>query len=285
MQSKKHFLTTAALVVAAMFIVDAAMAETGTYMSISNGDWDNPNIWKVDTNNNGTYDVDPATAKPTEDNRVQIGHRVNVTGDEAADTLDVSSAGILDIELGNTLILDNDDDPTNDSLIDGTVNLEGAGSRLLFIDTNHTIDFTSTKGTIAGASDTARIEIGAGNPTVTNKVNIEGALEIRAGAGTFRNGSTGVVNANREATPWKLTIYSGTFDGTGTYEVSTNSSAVLLFRAGITANGLTGPFTVSNGTLDIRDDDVKTEGHLTLSGSGKIDVDDTAKFTANFTPE
>ena len=278
MFTKRHFFTSAALVVAAMFIVDAASAETGTYISKSNGAWSTVTIWKVDTDNNGTVDVDPATVKPTEINRVQIGHIVDVTGNEAADTLDVTSSGVLNIQANKTLTLDNDDAPTDHSLIDGTVNLEGDLSVLEFIDTDHTIDFVSTKGTIAGASNTASISIGTGNPTVTNKVIIEGALEIRAASGKLTNDTGGFVRANRSATPWTLTLYDGTFDGAGTYEVSTNSSAVLKFRAGVTATGLTGAVTVSNGTLEV-DANVTTTGNVVQTG-GTIDVDDGDTFTA-----
>ena len=265
MLTKKHFLTSAALVVAAMFIVDAASAGSYRSKNVGPADWADAASWQVFISPNW---VNASSAPGASDfATIRVGHEIDVASEDANQSVDhMDVYGRLDIEVGRTLTIDGSDNAT--TRVDGTINLEGASSRLLFTKpgaNNHTIGFDNTQGTIAGASNTASITIGTGNPTVTNKVIIAGALEIRAASGKLTNDTGGFVRANRSASPWTLTLYDGTFDGAGTYEVSTNSLAALSFRAGVTATGLSGPFTVSNGTLKIHED-VTTTGDLTQTG-------------------
>lgn len=278
----KSILTAA--IFAAFFITGSAMAETGTYMSTSAGAWSTPSNWKVDTNNDGTYDVPSATVKPTAINHVIIAHNIDVTGNEAADSLDVQASKILDIQTGNTLTLDGTSRTAH--TIAGTVRLAGSGSTFAFTSASQSL---SGDGKIEGQDNAARITI-ADTYDLTSNIDVVGSLQIRGldtsdppDAG-FENND--VVEANRatDANDNKLVLYSGLITGSGEWKMAT-ADAFLNFASGIkadatTAPKLTGPFTVSNGTLEI-DENVTTTGSLSFSG-GKIQVASGKTFiTAN----
>ena len=202
---------------------------------------------------------------------VKSGENVEIAEDRTVECVTIAATGSLTIKTSITLTIAGTAGHSA-STVDGTLVLEGADSTLKITQSDHTLN---GQGELIAKSNTARVQI-TGNLVLTSEITIEGALQIRAGSGTFSN--SGLVHANRNATPWMLTLYSGTFDGAGEYRVSTNSSAVLGFRAGVTATGLTGQFTVSNGTLDI-DEDVTTTGDLVQTG-GMIDVAPNKTFTA-----
>ena len=280
----KSILTAATI--AAFFITGSAMAETGTYLSISGGDYATASIWKVDTNNDGTYNVNPATVKPTAINHVIVAHDIQVTAGEAADSLDVQTTKTLDIKAGGTLTLDGSDSATH--AIAGTVRLSAPLSGAAFA----TLAFTSNSqflvgaGKIDGHDNAARITI-ADTYDLTNGIDIEGSLQIRGldatpDAGLINNGT--VEATHSAADDDTLVLYSGRFSGnsSGMYKVD-GSERKLHVRAGIDDTGMAANFSVGasgNGsTFDVAEDMVTT-GNLTFC-SGTITVAPGKTFSAN----
>lgn len=206
------------------------------------------------------------------DIHVKTGQQLNISSDTTANCIHVEAGGYLYIA-GAKLTLTGRGNHTT-SIVDGCVVLAGSNSVLQIKKRDHTLSGT---GFLIGQHNSALINDHPSNPgglTIASGFTIEGALKTRLNL--VNNGK--VLANDPTAGADRLTIDTGTITGSGTFEVNT-AGAFLQFSSGITANGLSGPFTVSNGTLDIRDDDVKTTGDLTQT-SGKIDVDDGAMFTA-----
>lgn len=286
MQSNKHFLTTAALVVVAMFMLDNPPANADTtwqYVTINqvqvwDGNWNDSAHWTAGVPDNADVAIFPDRPSSTTPYFVTV----NITT-AAAKTLNMHVDAVINIPADKALEIGNATNQTSD--IDGDIVLQGSNSVLRFM-FDHTFQPKTTTtgvGQVIGQHNDALIEDDpdtARKLTITNgtgsQMIIQGALKVRLSE--LANNSLVLANDGTSGSD-RLTLDIGTFSGSGTYEVNT-ANAFLQFTSGITANGLTGPFTVSNGTLDIRDDDVKTDDDLTLSGSGKILVDDGAKFTA-----
>ena len=193
-----------------------------------------------------------------------------ITGTVSKKCVDVTSTGTIIITSTGTLILTGGAKST--STIDGTIELTGT---LKITQNNHTL---SGQGQIEGQANSARIQV-TDNLTLTSSITVRGALEIRAGSGTFQN--DGVVKADDATTTGsrdQLTLFTGTFNGCGEYKVDT-SGATLQFRSGITATGLAADFTVSNGALDV-DENVTTTGDLSFTG-GAISVASGKTFQAS----
>lgn len=131
------------------------------------------------------------------------------------------------------------------------------------------------KGKIVGNHDRARIEI-RGGITFTSLVQIEGALELRAGDGTFVN--NGRVEANRASRDDnRLTLYSGTFTGHGVYSVTT-AGATLQCEPYIAADQLATDFVIDAGAFNVNEN-VITTGDLTFTG-GTLSVAPGKTFQA-----
>lgn len=274
----KSILTAATL--AAFFMAGSAMAETGTYMSIFDGPWSTVTNWKVDTNNDGTYDVPSATVKPTAINHVIIATDIDVTGNEAADSLDVQTTKTLDVQTDNTLTIDGTSSSAH--TIAGTILLSTSTSTVAFTATNHTL---SGAGNIEGSHNDAKITI-AGTYDLTNGIVINGSLEIH-GLDATPDGrliNNGTVEATHSAANDNtLVLYEGRFSGTGKYKVDTDG-ATLQVRAGIDDTGMAADFWVGHdanngGKLDVLEDMVTT-GNLIFS-RGTIQVAAGKTFSAD----
>jgi len=278
----RTFLSTLTAFVFAAFIVDAAMAGTTKYFrpSTSSGNWNDDSlttgIW-FDAAVGGNR-----VSRPAEDDRAVIltNKTCSVNVNAVADTIDVQSGAVLDISSAVTLSLDNDNGPSSNSVVDGDVLLSNASAILEFKDASHSINNGGAGNRrIYGTSNTAQILVSSAiTITLASGGNVAGSLEFRAGSGTLTN--NGFVNANRaNASDDTLSLYSGTFNGSGTYEV-TLASATLHFLSGVTATSMSAAFVLNAaGTLDI-DDSVCTTGNLTFS-AGTIDVaaGKSAKFS------
>lgn len=201
--------------------------------------------------------------------------------DAHADAQGLGVSGTLHIASGTTLTLHG---VAGNVLVNvpgaGTINLEGSSSVLEFLD-DGLIVAEGEAGKIVGQHNDAKILLD-NDTTLTNKVDIEGHLQITEAAGenaTFVN--EGTVHANSNGT---LYINTDAVEDTGLVEfrwkVSTNSSAVLkLEPTNVTPPTLGGNFRVENGTLDIQAT-VNTTGDLSQTG-GTISVADGAVLQFN----
>lgn len=190
---------------------------------------------------------------------VKAGPCEPISADRTVDCLKIDVDGCLKIAANVTLTISGNT-PHDRSTVDGTIILDGAAATLKIIQADHTL---SGQGELIGKSNTARIQV-TGNLTLTSSITIDGSLEIRAGSGEFVN--NGLVLANHAtANDDHLVVYSGTFKGSGAYQVDT-SGATLRFDTGITVDtGFACDFNVVGGTLDI-EQDVQTSGDLSFSG-------------------
>jgi hypothetical protein len=258
---KSRILTTAAVFAAMLILSPTSAGVTTQFTGNNDNDWNDAGNW-----DNGI---------PTEADRAVIPDTKTCNVDTSpayADTIEVEEGGTLNIPTSTILVLDNDNGPTANSVVNGTVNLQSSGAILRLIEEDHAI---SGAGTIVGADPAAKIEIGTGgsSPRLTSTTTIEGTLQIVNG--TFFN--NGTVEANATTQNYVLEIYPDVLGGSGYWNVTTNAYAELWFRTGSTS--LTGQFMVSNGTLDV-DDHVETTNNLTFSG-GKIEVAANKRFVAN----
>ena len=266
----------AALTLAACMPIAANAADFRTRQS---GYWHYANTWEEKVSS------DPEVWKNTDnypgaDDYAHVRHGVSVTRNvEAADHITVNAFVDLVIHGGGRLTLDGDDVTTHS--INGTIDLIGAGSKLRFITNSQTL---SGSGLIKGQDHGAHISL-SNSVTLTSGITIEGALQIRACCGTFINGATGLVHANRSSGDKVLMLYDGTFDDADGAEWKVSNHADAILRFSVAATGLEGDFTVHDGTLDI-DASVCTTGDLSFTG-GKIDVASacSAKFSQSSCPQ
>lgn len=205
------------------------------------------------------------------DINVPQGTLVTIVGDLTANCMKVD--GTLLIASGTVTLTGNG---CATSKIDGTVILQRTAplifGSLAFTTNDHVL---KGDGAIVGQDNVTRIQV-SGGLTLTSDITIAGALQIHAGAGTFKN--TGLVQADDgTANSDTLVLASGTYTGSGEWKAA-SADAFLRFGFAVTATKLTGDFTVSRGTLDI-DADVCTTGNLTFTG-GKIDVAAGKSFKA-----
>ncbi|MCH7721692.1 MAG: hypothetical protein IH988_12015, partial [Planctomycetes bacterium] len=143
--------------------VGSAQAETCNF-NVSSGNWTDGGNWSCGH-------------EPTFADLAVILSGNTCTMDDAAgeaDSLTVESTATLNVQANKKLTLDSSD--TN-STIAGTVNLQGSGSELAFINNNQTIDGA---GKIVGQHSGAQILLGGG-VHLTNQITIEGALSINDG--------------------------------------------------------------------------------------------------------
>jgi hypothetical protein len=144
----------------------------------NSADWDSPNVWR-----DGPGLGDSVVAAPDADDRAVIpnGKTCNIDSAAVSGSLDVQ--GTLNIEAGQSLTLSNSTDllaALDDSVVDGTVNLQGAGSQLKFVTNDHI--FTGD-GDIFGQDAAAEIEIALG-VRFTTQVDITGELLFDVGTGS-----------------------------------------------------------------------------------------------------
>jgi hypothetical protein len=232
--------------------------------------WSNANNW---------LDSGSQTGVPMTDDRAVIPSNCICTiydPNAVADTISVG--GILDIQAGQTLTLDNDYDNlgggagTDNSSVTGTVNLKGSGSALGFIDNNHQI---SGGGKIVGWHNDAEIREYSSQPTLTiaSGLTVRGALKVKM-TSLVNNGTVLADDGTTSGSRDTLELYSGTPSGSGQWQaVRLYGTHPAVLRFSVSATALTGGFTVgANSTLDV-DADVTsdgTNGHSTING--KIDV-------------
>ena len=198
-------------------------------------------------------------------------HTLTITGDGGlticlGGLLNVDGAGTVDLTSGGT------------HTINGELRLCVSGSTLRISSNGSTIDGS---GKIEGRNNTARIEIAAENSpgiSLTSSVDIVGALEI-AGlsadgktTGTFTNSD--IVHADAASGDKRITVVSGTIDGSGTWQVSHSDAEIQFDVSAI----LTGTFDIDDGTLDINQN--VTTSDLEFSG-GTIEVAANKTFQAS----
>lgn len=265
----RTLLTTAALIAAALFILDVPAANAADNTFNAGGDktsWEDANNW--------------SGGVPDETDNVIIGSLYTVDldqGDGVADSFDID--GTLDIAAGRTLTVDGSGDYSH--ALDGTINIygdaESNGGVLSFTTTNpqtitgsgiidlHYYDSTTP-------ANSASILIASG-VTVGVSPTVCGSGIIR-GDGSYTN--NGLLDANDPNDTLSIAIgttLEDTADSHATrYQVSA-AGAVLKFDSAITtATGLEGRFVMTvAGTLDF-DEPVTSEGRLQLS-AGTVYVD------------
>lgn len=250
------------IVVVVMAVVSAAVipvyGEDCTFLPTT-GDWNSAANWSC----TGGEDIPDADDEAT----IPSGKTCNVNVTTA--TVDhFYVPGTLNIQAGKKLTVDGSDFST--SHVGGTLNLEGSGSELAFVDNDQTISSIEGFGKLVGMNDSAQITV-ALDITLKNSgfFVIEGNLKI-TGNGTFDN--QGNVRANVNGTLEVSTAGLKDTSG-GKFEVSGGNGAVLKFSTtGAATPVLAGEFEVSAGVLDI-DSSLVTTGKLTQTG-GKIDVAD-----------
>jgi hypothetical protein len=254
----RSILTGAALVLAALFILDVPAADAATqWTNPAGGFWDVAGNW-----NNGVPDPNDVATFP----ELEGAYTVTIRNASAvADSLSVHANCTIEITHASNatkLTLSG-----SSSTINGDIYLKKSNSTLAFTTSNHTL---SGSGKIVGEHNSAQITVAAeADPgiSLTSEITIEGALWIEGKAptgmedvdGTFVN--NGLVHANRANET--LTIYRGTIEGScdGEFKVAT-SDAKLQFCSGVgdieeTNMGCT--FTQSAGTFDI-DVNIDTRG-------------------------
>ncbi len=271
----RSLLTTAALFAAALFIIDVPAANAADRYFYHGGAaqaWSSANWYQDAAHTKGALE-------PTRTDHAIIEADCYLGADEVCQSFAVDDGVTLELANGATgYMLEVGDQDGRTSTVDGTVLLSDDTSKLEF-DYAHTVS-TSDSGDIDGAHNSARIDITGANDTVTisSGVTVHGAMQIRAGSGTFDN--DGLVEADAAAeNDNTIECYDGTFaGGSGTYKVAT-SGATLKFASGITADSMSAAFDVGGGTLDMDDDDVDTSGGLTFT-DGTIDVAAGARFEA-----
>ncbi|MCH8824786.1 MAG: hypothetical protein IH984_14910 [Planctomycetes bacterium] len=217
--------------------------------------------------------------------------------DEVVATLTVNSGGVLTIT-GQMLTLDG----TAQHDIDGVVNLasDASNSVLKVTGADVTMDITGQillkasksvlaftadatvdgDGSIEGQHNDARIEIA--NSILTSSMLIQGKMSVKmdivAASAAFVN--DGTIRANQSGT---LCLgASVSLSGSGNFEISTNSNAVLKFNAD--ATGLTGNFRLCRDAKILIADgvDISTTGCLDeIAANGFLDfeaVPETGSF-------
>ncbi len=278
----RTLLTTAALIAAALFILDvpAAYGESaGDYKTDTAGAWGAEENWQ---RHNGTDWVDapdyPGESSPL--GVVTVDHAMTVAvADAAAGTLNVNST--VTINGGGTVTLSGAVTHT----IDGTININATSAQsygTLAFSTNSQI--VSGTGDIDGHSNYARFSItSAVTVTIGGTCEVHGSMEICADG---RDSSGGTLDndwfVEADDNGGTLTLYDGTFSGgSGTYKVAI-AGATLNFASGVTAGSMSAAFYVGPGTLDIDDDDVTTTLNAALDfyTGGKIEVASGGKFEA-----
>ena len=279
----RTLLTTAALIAAALFILDvpAAYADSQTLYFDNAGEgsaWSTVGNWSSDPK---THVAPSDGFAPREDDRAVIlsGYTCDVTANEAADTLDVR--GTLNIQAGNTLTLDDDNGPAGNHEVSGTLNIlgdaESNGGVLSFIDTatqtisdSGTIDLQYYDSTTPANSASILIASGV---TLGVSPTVCGSGIIRGDGSYTNNGLLDADDVDGTLSVAIGTTLEDTADSHATrYQVSA-SGAVLHFDAAITtATGLDGRFVMTvAGTLDF-DEPVTSKGRLQLS-AGTVYVD------------
>ena len=269
----KSILTTAAILAAALFILDVPAANAAVnYWQASRGDSGN---W-TDTAHWSLGHV-PTASEPVDFPALSGAYIVTMNANEGAgsnegyaQTLTMHANCTLNIPTGKVLEIGSADSQT--STINGDIHLQASGSTLRFM-YSHTL---AGAGTLDGQDNGAKIEI-ADSEMLTSTTTIEGNCQILpvpdATNTTFLN--SGTVHANNPGT-LDLAVYSLGSPG-GNWQVSTSASAILEFSVGSTT--MTGRFDVDAGKVTV-EDNVDTNGVLDFQG-GTIDVASGAYFKAS----
>ena len=278
----RTLLTTAALIAAALFILDvpAAMASANNFVGSGGGgdntSWEDGKNW--------------SDGVPDNAHNVSIGAKYTVEldqGDGVADSFDID--GTLNIAAGRMLTVDGSED--NSHALDGTINIYGNaqsnGGVLSFTATatqtitgSGTIDLQYYDSTTPANSASILIASGV---TLGVYPTVCGCGIIR-GDGSYTNNY--LVHANRSGTLY-LGV-GGTLDD-GAVEVGVDddrwqaslSGARLWFHEDIdTLDTLDGDFLLSAGTIEI-DVVLTTLGQLVISG-GTLDADATTTMGQDY---
>jgi hypothetical protein len=287
----KVLLTTAALAAIFVLAVPASAADV-FFRPSSSANWSDDDaensyaasVW-WDAETGGSQRARPANGDVA---IILSGKRCDVDVTTArADAFDVRGTGVLSIDAGMALEIDTDANSSvaGQALYGYGVFLEGDDSELRISGTGSMQ--ISGGGSICGEHNNAMFNISStATVTLVSGTAIEGALEIRAGSGTFDN--DGLVKADYvSASSYKITLYNGTFaGGSGIYQVPVDASGdpeieIYNYNDTVypTTTGMSANFLVEDGTLDVNKT-VTTTGGLQQTG-GVIDVKSGESFTAS----
>lgn len=279
MQSNKHFLTTAALVVVAMFMLGAPSAYAGTATwTNDDGDklWSNSKNWSTGDGASLPPSASDDAVFPAEGKGDDFYPVEMDSAPGTAKTLDMHDDAVINIPANKILEIGNANGQTSD--IDGDIVLQTSSSKLRIM-FNHTFrpkTENQSTGRVIGENNSAVIDDNTSTARTltiakfgtTGEFIIKGALKIQL---SLVNDSRVLADDASSASSNTLTIDDGTFEnGTGTYEVNTAGATLEFDETGVTATDLTTDFVVSAGILDI-DTSVETDGDLDITG-GKIEV-------------
>ncbi len=275
----RTLLTTAALIAAALFILDVPAANAGTQTwNFSGSNWNNAANW--DASDGASEAAVPTSADlavlPTNSSTPYTVY------------MDANPGQCISLNIHVDATLSINDDKTLEvygdnvtSYVDGFILLPYDVSELDFKGT-HIVSYTGTRGTIDGDHNDAQITI-AEDEMLTSQVNITGSLAI-TGAGNFTN--AWLVGADNASETLSLEI-TGTLDDTagerwqaagGTLDFTAaigtlgplegdlviSSGVILVNKALIT----TGALEVTDGTLAMYAD--VTVSSATISGTGTV---------------
>ena len=218
----------------------------GLYMSVATGNWTDVNTWEV--YNSTSEEWESATVKPgaSDDVVISIGDNVTVDGNEASNTLTVTSSGTLTVATNNSLTASGATD------VSGTLSIAGTGlydANSSFDATGGNVTFTDAGNLNLGSTVTSLGTFTAGTSTVT----YDGTTQTIATDITYNtlalSGSSGTKTANGTLTASTLTVNGGaynvsilgdavisnevTFYNTGTLTLGDGGTESLAFNGGL----------------------------------------------------
>ncbi len=250
-----------------ILVLAAAFADAqDNYRTIGSGNWNAATVWEKDNAGNGVFASTATT--PTSSNSISIqirnGHTISVSSSTAADSIMILSGGILNINNGITLTIDNG--PGNDLRLDGSLTnngtltiatsaiarvngtlnnagtITGAGISSLFFDAGSTYDhrFTTTAGVIPTAAwnmnSTCRISGYSSNGTAPAGLN-----QI------FGNFTWSTPNLSTAAGFFNLSGLPANITGNFTVSSTGAGDALVFTTAGSTTQNIVGNLIVSSG--------------------------------------
>lgn len=261
-------------------ITQMASAGTAYTCNVSNGNWDDSSTWSP-------------SGVPGLNDKATIGssQTVTVRFDQGIGILRLQNGGTINVNSSKKLTIDGTvssplSDAAGQHLFAGAFNLSGAGSTLQFTSRDHNLsDSGAGTGIIRLANASAVFAIDS-TYKVTNEVAIAGMGVIREtstfGAATLENkqvsATAGAVlladDSGELSFEPSLILNDVNYAIGGTFRVlykADGASAAMRFGANPGVN-LKGNFVVNNGAEMRFDDDITTDGSLTLN-DGCIDTD------------
>jgi autotransporter-associated beta strand protein len=280
-------------------LVGTAPATGSKYRSRTNGNWNDFNTWDIDTGSGFVPATSGQTPTSADDTIViQSGHTVTITANVAIDQVTVNSGGILTINGGVTVTLD--DGYFDDVIVAGTLNAAGvvagagtlgvtSGTATLSNNNTFTGGVTLGSGTLnlnnAGALGTGSFTINGGTIdntsggviTLTNSATrTVNANFTFSGSNNLNFGTAGVSLGTSAGTTRTVTVSAGVLTVGGAIASGTTANALTKAGAGTLtltgANTYSGATTISAGTLALSSTGSLASGTITTTGGATSDV-------------